>query len=31
MARGGFLAPAARPLKMRKKGAAKGGARGGKK
>ena len=25
MARGGFLAPAARPLKMRKKGAAKGG------
>ena len=27
MARGGFLAPAARPLKMRKKGMAKGGKR----
>ena len=31
MNRGAFLAPAARPLKMRKKGAAKGGKRGGKK
>ena len=27
MARGGFLAPAARPLKMRTKGGAKGGKR----
>ena len=31
MARGGFLAPAAKPLKMKKKGRAKGGARGGKR
>ena len=31
MARGAFLAPAAKPLKMRKKSKAKGGARGGKK
>ena len=31
MARGGFLAPAAKPLKMKKKGRAKGGARGGRR